>query len=212
MLKSAQSDATVFYDFSLYGQVDDLADNHRIQACSSFGPDFSQIAPSSLQIASAESVDVEFEIGWWDEGFGLATSGLRPLIIYGQSGQATIGLYIGGDLLNQSLSESALKMLQDNLASLNVSTPSLAMQLCGSHYDSTHIFGVMATSNGTFAPIQRAIKSWINATCLSFSGSMKFPGQAMFTTPLLHTIRTTNATVLAREELNARAHGECRTV
>lgn len=170
---------TVFYDFSLYDQVDDQSNNHRIHACSSFGPDFSNIPPSSVRIASAETVDVEFEIGWWNEGFGLATSGLRslikqirkyadrghgavdrPLIIYGQSDQATIGLYIGQGLLNQGLSESALKMFQDNLANLTVSTPSLAMQLCGPNYDSTHIFGIMATSNGTFNPIQDSIKNW----------------------------------------------------
>lgn len=221
---------TVFYDFSLYDQVDDQANNHRIHACSSFGPDFSDIPPSNARIASAESVDVEFEIGWWDEGFGLATSGLRslikqirkyadrghgatarPLIICGRSGQATVDLYIGQGLLNQGLSESALKMFQDNLANLTVLTPSLAMQLCGPNYDSTHIFGVMATSNGTFTPIQDAIKNWANATCLSFSGSTNFPGQAMFTTPLLHTNHTTNSTVRA-QELHARADGECRTV
>jgi hypothetical protein len=47
----------------------------------------------------------------------------------GQSGQATIGLYIGQGLLNQGLSASALKTFEDNLGNLKVSTPSLAMQL-----------------------------------------------------------------------------------
>jgi hypothetical protein len=112
------------------------------------------------------------------EGFGLATSGLRsliwqirkyidnghgatdrPFIVYGQSGQATIGLYIGQGLLNQGLSKSALRTFQDSLANLNVSAPSLAIPLCGPGYGSTHTFGVMATSNGTFAPIQNAIKT-----------------------------------------------------
>ncbi|THC88729.1 hypothetical protein EYZ11_011829 [Aspergillus tanneri] len=222
---------TMFYDFSLYDPVDDQAKNHKIHACSSFGPDFSQIPALGARIASVESVDVKFEMGWWKEGFGLATSGLRslvkqirqyaenghgaadrPFIIYGQSGQATIGLYIGQGLLNQGLSESALKIFQDNLENLNVSTPSLAMQLCEQNYDSTHIFGVMAISSGTFTPIQDAIKSWANATCLSFEGSTKFPGLAMFTTPRLHvnpTITTTNSTAVTRK-LHARA--ECSTV
>ncbi|KAF7126015.1 hypothetical protein CNMCM5793_002374 [Aspergillus hiratsukae] len=237
---------TMFYDFSLYDPVDDKGVNHKIHACSSYGPDFGQIPASFARIASAESVDVEFEMGWWTEGFGLASSGLRslvkqmrvyaenghgatdrPFMLYGQSGQATIGLYIGQGLLNQGLSESALKIFHDNLENLNVSTPSLAMQLCGPEYDSTHIFGIMATSRGTFTPVQDALKSWANATCLEFEGSMKFSGAAQFTTPLLHTNRTanTNSTVVARNlhatgklhatrNLHAKLHAraDCRTV
>ena len=41
------------------------------------------------------------------------------------------------------------------------------MQLCKPGYDSTHIFGMMVTSNGSFSAIQDAIKSWSKATCLS---------------------------------------------
>jgi hypothetical protein len=226
---------TMFYDFSLFDDVDDQNGTHRIQACSSYGPDFASLPASTARIASAELVDVEFELGWWHEGFGLAAAGLRsivkqmrryaegghgrtdrPFIIYGQSGQAMIGLYIGQGLLNQGLSESALKLFQDNLDKLEVSTPSLAMQLCEEGYDSTHVFGIMATSNGTFAPIQSAIKAWANATCLSFSGSTKFAGSAKFITPLLNGNHTTsNSTILARNlarNLVTRADGECRTV
>ncbi|KAH3515028.1 hypothetical protein KXV55_001073 [Aspergillus fumigatus] len=96
---------TMFYDFSLFDDVDDQDGTHRIQACSSYGPDFASLPASTARIASAEFVDVEFELGWWYEGFGLAASGLRsivkqlrryaegghgptgrPFIIYGQSG------------------------------------------------------------------------------------------------------------------------------
>ncbi|THC95862.1 hypothetical protein EYZ11_004640 [Aspergillus tanneri] len=210
---------TKFYDFSLFDDVDNRSGTHRIQACSSYGPDFASLPASTARIASAESVDVEFELGWWHEGFGLAGAGLRsivkqmrrytegghgltdrPFIIYGQSGQATIGLYIGQGLLNQGLSESALKLFQDNLDKLEVSTPSLAMQLCEEGYDSTHVFGIMATSNGTFAPSKMRSR----------------PGKCDFTTPLLnenHT--TTNSTILARNlarNLVTRADGECTAV
>lgn len=168
----------MFYDFSLFDNVDDRNRTHRIQACSSWGPDFANLPASTAQVVSAESVDVEYELGWWQEGFGLASAGLRsivkqmrqyidgghgstdqPLILYGQSGQATLGLYIGTGLLNQGISNSALKLFYDTLHMLEVSTPSLAMQLCEQGYNRTHMFGVMATSNGTFAPIQNAIKS-----------------------------------------------------
>lgn len=110
---------TMFYDFSLFDDVDDRNRTHRIQACSSYGPDFASLPASTARIASAKLVDIEFELGWWHEGFGLAAAGLRlivkqmrryaegghgltdrPFIIYGPSGQATIGLYIGQGLLN----------------------------------------------------------------------------------------------------------------
>lgn len=229
---------SMFYDFSIYDEVDNQADTHRIHACSSFGPDFSKLPSSKARIASSESVDVDFEVGWWEEGYGLATSGLRslikqmrkyadnghgatdrPFILFGRSGQASVGIYVGQGLLNQGMSTSALKTLEDNLANLNVSTPSLAMQLCGPDYDSSHIFGIMTTSNATFAPIQNAIKTWANATCLSFSASTNFTGKASFTTPLLHANGTANSTMMAKasrqnekrsNELHARA--ECSTV
>ncbi|KAH0426127.1 glycosylhydrolase family 18-6 [Colletotrichum camelliae] len=232
---------TMFYGFSLYDPVDDEEIPHRIYACSSFGPDFSTMPASSARIASvSESVDVNFEIGWWEEGFGLAASGVRslikqirkyvdrghgatdtPFIMFGQSGQAAIGIYIGQGLLNQGLTESALKTFQDGLFNLNTSTPSLAMQLCKPGYDSTHIFGIMITSNGTFTSIQNAIKTWNNATCLSFSGSTNVTGQVEFTTPLVLTNGTfangtitngtTNSTLLNRRHALLHARADCRT-
>ncbi|RAK98081.1 glycoside hydrolase [Aspergillus ibericus CBS 121593] len=191
-----------------FDDVDDRHGTHRIQACSSYGPDFASFPVSPARITSAESVDVEFELGWWHEGFGLAGAGLRSIVKEdAPSGQATIGLYVGQGLLKQGLSQSALKIFQDNLDKL---------ELCEEGYDSTHVIGVMATSNGTFAPIQSAIKAWANATCLSFSGSTKFAGSATFTTPLLngnHT--TTNSTVRVRNlarNVVTRAEDKCRTV
>jgi hypothetical protein len=220
------------YDFSLYDPVDDKDVNHKIHACLLYGPHFRGILASAARIASTQSVDVEFEMGWWTEGFGLAASGLRSLVkqlsvyaenghgptdrlfmIYGQSGQATIGLYIRKGLLNQGLGISALKIFHDNLENLNVLTPTLAMQLCKPEYDSMYIFGIMAISRGTFTSIQDAVKLWANTTCLQCEGSTKFPGMAQFTTPLLHInhTATTNSMVVTRK-LHARADGECRMV
>jgi hypothetical protein len=163
----------LFYDFSLYDEVDDPLVNYGIYACSSFSLDFTKLALESPKTAVAfrKAVDVHFEVGWWDEGFGLASSGVRsvvkqmrkyidrghkvaerPFIMFSQSGQATVGLYIGQSLLNKGLAP-ALKIFEDNLANLNVLTLSLAMQFCTPEYDSTHIFGLIVTSNATLSPI-----------------------------------------------------------
>jgi hypothetical protein len=140
---------TMFYDFSLYDEVDDASGSHHINACSSFGPDFTALTNSkTASTTTAQSVNVDFEIGWWNEGLGLAADSLRSLIaqmreytdnghgatnrsliMFGQSGQATVGLFIGQGLLNQGLGASVMKLFEDKLDHLNVSTPSLAMQL-----------------------------------------------------------------------------------
>ncbi|THC87759.1 hypothetical protein EYZ11_012794 [Aspergillus tanneri] len=200
---------TMFYDFSLYDPVDDRAVSHKIHACSSYGPDFDLLPASGVQVASVESVNVEFEMGWRLPGCGLLSARSARMLRRDMEMELQTGL--SSSMASLGLSESALKIFQDNLENLNVSTPNLAMQLCGPDYDSTHIFGIMATSRGTFSPIQDAIKSWANATCLSFEGSAKFPGRAMFTAPLLHASHTTTAnSTVATKKLHKRA--ECRTV
>jgi hypothetical protein len=68
---------TMFYNFNLYDPVDDRAPGHKIYACSSFGPDLLRIPASNARVASGKAIDVEFEVGWWQEEFGVATSGLR---------------------------------------------------------------------------------------------------------------------------------------
>ncbi|KAF1835102.1 glycoside hydrolase [Decorospora gaudefroyi] len=221
---------TMFYDFSLYDEVDDDSSSHRINAFSSFGTDFAKLTSSEPKSSiTVQPVNVPFEIGWWEGGVGLAASALRSLItqmreyvdngngatdrsfiMFGQSGQVTIGLYIGQGLSNQGLRASAMKLLGDNLDNLNVSTPSLAMQLCGPDYDSDHIFGIIVASNGTFT-------------------STSFTGQVMYTTRLLPTNGTANSTLvnstmLSNTSIQHQAHkrhqshqrfharADCRTV
>lgn len=91
------------------------------------------------------------------------------------------------------------------------------MQLCEQGDDETQVFGVIATSNGTFASIQRAIQSWMNATCLSFSDSTKFAGSAKLIIPLA-TGNDTDITPLVANRLagtnvrpQANADGSCKT-
>lgn len=140
---------TMFYDFSLYDPVDDPNTNHRIQACSSFGPDFDNMPSKAVAANVAESasvVDVEFELGWWHEDFGLAKAAIRSLVEQiGSISTTATELRIGPSLctaslgkpplvftsakglLNQGLSTSALSAFQNNFDTLNVATPSLAM-------------------------------------------------------------------------------------
>ncbi|KAL4789112.1 chitinase [Aspergillus venezuelensis] len=205
--KIAKCHDTMFYSFSLYDPIDEGGLNHRIHACSSSGPDFGSLPVNETvwtASTAAESLDVKLEMGWFKEGFGLAKAGIRsiikqlrayvqgghgnaegkPFMLYGKTGAATVGVYIGPGLLNQGLAQDALRIFQDNLLSLNVSAPSMAMQLCGPEYGASHTFGVIATSGATFAPPQEAMQSWANGICLEFAGSTTFTGTVELAAPL----------------------------
>lgn len=95
---------------------------------------------------------------------------------------------------------------------------SAAIQLCGSKsgYDGDHVFGFIATSNYSFAPVQQALRTWANATCLDFDTSLKVPGQAIFTTPLVIASNATlNGTLSGNLTLSVKSlgrRGDCTTV
>ncbi|KAJ4197154.1 hypothetical protein NW767_009046 [Fusarium falciforme] len=185
---------------------------------------------------------IRYEIGWWDEDFGLAASGIRsitkqarrylahghgatdkPIIMFAQSGQATIGVYIGQGLESQVIGSSAHKIFEDNLANLNVTTPALAMQFCGPDLGGTHSFGLMVTSNATFGSLQSAVQSWANGTCLSFSQSTNMTGQVLYATPLDELADVKNSTKLSsklaipnnrhsRRHQHLHVRAECKTI
>lgn len=81
---------------------------------------------------SATSVPVKYGMGWWNKDDSLVASAIRslvtqtrqyianghgassdgPFILFGQSGQATLGIYIGHGLLNQGIGSTALRTFQ----------------------------------------------------------------------------------------------------
>ncbi|PNY26292.1 Chitinase [Tolypocladium capitatum] len=216
---------TLFYEFNLHDNVDDANTFHRIYACTSYGPNWTNLPNSTTDVATIESTTPLMRLGggpkaqwrkYLASGFGPTN---KTVLLFAQSGQAAVGLYIGQGLQNDGLGSFALKTLEDNMPSLNIDTSSMAMQLCGPGYDSDHVFGFMATSNGSFAPVQDALKSWANAECLSFIGSKNFTGPVHFTTPLVTATNGTNSTVGTNYTTTASskgtrllARGDCRTI
>ena len=192
---------TLFLDFSLSDRVDDESQNHRIFSCSSYGSDWASLPDATAPAASARVVNASYELGWWPNGV-LAAGKLRmlssqirqylasgygttdrPVVLFGLHGTAAVGLYIGKGLQNEGSGAMALGALERQLSVLDIKGDSLAMQLCGPGRDGDHIFGLMATSNASFGVIQDAVRSWSNATCLSFENSTQVHGSAFLTTP-----------------------------
>lgn len=179
---------SIFYSFGLDDPVDNGVDGaHRISACTSSDGDTApdtDDASAAIEMISARpandssTLDVSFEIGWWQErpdGVGADHQSLirqlrgyldgghgysedQPFTMFARSGQATLGVYVGRALKSEELSDVALGALEERLSSLGVSAPGLAMQLCEPDYSGAHVFGLMLSTNGTFGAIQDAIK------------------------------------------------------
>jgi hypothetical protein len=204
---------TVFYHFSIYDDVDDVSSGHRIYACTSYGaPQKPGAKTNQVADPMQTPTNVTFELGGWNEtaphrgvdlrslfksvrralAAGYTSDDKQSLVLFVQTVTGTAGLYLGKNVNIQSTAPDALVAFENALYASNNTGGSTAMQLCGHDYDGDHVVGFMATSNTSFTPVQQAIRSWKNATCLSFDTVQNIPGTVTFTRPL---VLPSNATI-----------------
>ncbi|RAK99289.1 glycoside hydrolase family 18 protein [Aspergillus ibericus CBS 121593] len=201
---------SLFYSFSFVDPVDDPDSLHRIYACTSFGPDWASLPAntSSLKSQSAGApapVNGTYQIGSWpstpvssvssslatlikqlrqylSNGFGREK---HPTILFASYGTTSVGLYIGQGLQSQGIGNIVLAYLENSMATSNASlSASVAMQFCQPGQTSHHVFGLMATGNGTFAAVQDALSAWAQAECLAFPSVQNVSGTVPLATPL----------------------------
>ncbi|EEA29070.1 conserved hypothetical protein [Talaromyces marneffei ATCC 18224] len=211
---------TVFSLFNIHDTIDDPARQHKIYACSSYGPDWVNMPSQASPAVVVNNTNTTYQLGWWTDGkFQPATiqslaremgkyfrNGHGPInqsaILFAQAGGGTAGIYIGKGLQNEGIADFALKNLQDNIQSLNVHSGNVAMQLCGPGYDPDHTFGFIAASNGTFTQVQNAIQAWSKGDCLSFYASQNISGPSYFTTLSRNATIAKNGTISTNSTLN----------
>jgi hypothetical protein len=207
---------TVFYHFSIHDSVDDNTTPHRIYACTSYGSPQKAGAPSAVAQSVVETLpNATFTLGAWnwtdstirsqnttlsalsqqmrlmlDAGF--TNDPKTSLVLFAQSLSGTAGLYLGKGVQVQQTASKVLSAYESWLKYSNVIGASAALQLCQKGYDGDHVFGFIATSNTSFVPVQQALQSWSNATCLTFDTSVDLVGTASFTTPLVGAVATTS--------------------
>ncbi|GCB21695.1 killer toxin subunits alpha/beta [Aspergillus awamori] len=211
---------SLFYSFSFVDPVDDSNNLHRIYTCTSFGPDWANMPTntSSLVLQSKgvpAPVNGTYQIGSWPSAQGspvsssLATltkqfrqylsngfgAGDRPTILFASYGSTSVGLYVGQGLQNQGIGNIALAYLEGFMTKPNASlSASVAMQFCQPGQTSHHVFGMMATGNGTFAAIQDALASWSRAECLTFPSVQNVTGTVPLVTPLFPSSANSTST------------------
>lgn len=204
----------IFLDFSIYDQIDDPTTLHRLRACTVWGADWNN-GPAVGTPTAATTVNGTYQLGSWDP-LGSETrtadvsslaremqiyfkNGYGPIntaaIVFGLSGDATLGIYLGKALQNEGMGEVVLQNFAATISTAGVSG-GLAMQLCGPGRDADHIFGIIAAVNGTFASVQSAVQSWSKAECLGgFSKTSNITGPIFVTAPPL--IPISNSTSLS---------------
>ncbi|KAJ5726918.1 Glycoside hydrolase superfamily [Penicillium malachiteum] len=213
---------SLFYSFSLLDPVDDAYTGHHIYACTSFGPDWGNLPANTtnllLQSSDApEPVNGTYQIGYWPAATGSSVSSSlatlanqlrqylaggfapvdRPTILFARYGSTSVGLYIGQGLESRGIGENALLNLENAIATANAShAASVAMQFCEPGQTSRHMFGLIATGNETFAPVQAALSSWSQAKCMTFPVVQNITGTVSLVTPLFDssTVTITNST------------------
>ncbi|KGO58768.1 Glycoside hydrolase, superfamily [Penicillium expansum] len=208
----ASCQESLFYSFSFLDPVDDAHTGHHIYACTSFGPDWGNLPANTtnllLQSSDApEPVNGTYQIGYWPAATGSSVlsslvtltnqlrqylvRGLgsidRPTILFARYGSTSVGLYIGQALDNRGIGENVLSSLSDSIASANASlAASVAMQFCEPGQTSHHVFGLIATGNGTFDSVQAALSSWSKAKCLTFPVVQNITGTLSLVKPLFN--------------------------
>jgi hypothetical protein len=210
--QTSSCDQTMFYDFSIFDHVDDPSTSHRIYSCSSFGPDWSNFPNATGNDAVlGTSINSTYQFGAGNEG-GMSPAYVRSLsrqtreylangfgatnnsvILFARAGKTSVGLYIGKGLQNEGTGYFALTAFESAVASTAQGTGTVAMQLCQPGNDGDHVFGIMATSNSTFEPIQEALRSWSSGQCLSFRNTTNITGPAYITTPLMLNLPSAQA-------------------
>jgi LysM repeat protein len=199
-------DEAIFYDFALSDRVDNLETKHRIFACSSYGSDWSNLPADPSGKAPtpwSSSENATYQIGSWPGAIGLSvgvysstiisqirsylSNGFAPVkgptIIMASIGRASVGVWIGEGLQNQGIGEFALKTLENALSTPEFSDKAqVAMQYCLPKQSSDHIFGYIATGDGTFGVVQDTLQQWADAKCLAMPSVSDVVGPAVFNT------------------------------
>ncbi|KAM0511469.1 hypothetical protein ACHAPE_009823 [Trichoderma viride] len=84
----------------------------------------------------------------------------------------------------------------------------VVLQFCQPGQNSQHIFGLIATGNGTFATVQDALQSWSKAECLTIPAAQNVTGTIPLVTPLYNA----SASIIGTNSTSTSIHGNATSV
>jgi hypothetical protein len=227
----------ILLDFSLDIPT---SENQFIHTCDAWGSYYYYKPAPSFKIASEEEADrVVPHLAWSPAESKTETGGLRGVtvikeiqghlqragtpwnktILFGGFGGASVGVYIGENMMNPSVADLLFEPFIDKIQTVGIGASKAALlQVCGQNRTGYQTFGVIAAGSSDFSIVQAAVKLWANATCVdttSYAGSSDLESVAVrakrlpLLTPSNTTTNLTTRNVIRMSGLNVRA--ECTT-
>ncbi|KAK2816782.1 hypothetical protein FQN49_007989 [Arthroderma sp. PD_2] len=178
----------ILMDFSL-----DIPTTERqfIRTCDTWGTYYYHTPAPSIRVASEEETSsVAPQLAWSPAGSMSTRAGHRAItaaeeiqshlqraptawdktVLFSAFGGATVGVYIGENILNPSVADNLFKPFMDKIRTVGIdSSKSALLQVCGQNRTGDQTFGVIASANSDLSTVQAAVKSWVNATCVDTS-------------------------------------------
>ncbi|TLD25413.1 hypothetical protein PspLS_05914 [Pyricularia sp. CBS 133598] len=183
-------DNPLLVDFSIYIPV---TDKQQIRTCKVEGDDFYTRDDSnpfvSASLSSLKSEEVVPHLAWTpaasqnDIGGKVATQSVEHLERYLRTGPgaenrtimfatvsgSTVGVYVGADLVNPSVSEKLFPAFVESLLSVGIAdSKASVLQVCDGR-SSNQIFGLIAAASADFHTVHEAVGTWSNGSCVDTS-------------------------------------------
>ncbi|PGH10677.1 hypothetical protein AJ80_07433 [Polytolypa hystricis UAMH7299] len=89
-----------------------------------------------------------------------------PTILFARSGNAVVGLYVGGEIEKGSAA-AILKNFVDTATNLDSLPEQLALQICRENSPSPWIMGLYVDPAGNISAVQDAVANWSDAKCFT---------------------------------------------
>lgn len=166
-------------------------ENQFIHTCDAWGTYYYYKPVPSLRVSSEEDVvRVVPHLAWSPAISKSETGGLRGVtvvkeiqshlqraspvwnktILFGGFGGATVGVYIGENMMNPSVADVLFEPFIEKIRTAGIGASKAALlQVCGQNRTGDQTFGVIAAGSNDFSIVQAAVKLWANATCVDIS-------------------------------------------
>lgn len=200
---------TMLLEFSLFNPVDEQNSRVAISACAApkdasessalkrQSSDASSCArkgvsrtktTSSLQLSTSGSssaaslADVTASLDLLKKFLGSQDANCTETVNFASSGNAAVGVYAGSGFAGQGVLNTALEKLHSELSSGRTLAAQTVVQMCGNS-TARYTLGIYIGTDGKFGPVQRALQSWKNGTCVDVNSAAKDWHSVTFESP-----------------------------
>lgn len=203
-------------DFALYNPLNDSQTHSTIYACTTEEEDTSTSSVAKRAVVAVNSTSttssVNFELGTWGSAVDSADDQLQKALtdleaymvsdtdrnfMFAYSGQAVIGLYIGGRYDPSTTAATLAGLMRSSLSSEG-SFNQMALQSCGS--TANYMVGLAISLDGDLPAVQQLVKTWSEAGCVTGFDSFDSNTDLTATLATVAPLRSNSATLAARDD------------